>query len=142
MTQRSADPWILILAGGRGTRFWPASRRLRPKHVLPLLGSEGINLLQATVGRARDITPSERIFIITAEEQESVVAAACKRGKAIFCEKPLAHTATDARAIARLVKTAGVKTKAAELLGLSFRQFRYKLSKHALSDSSRVKVSE
>jgi UDP-N-acetylglucosamine 3-dehydrogenase len=37
-----------------------------------------------------------------------VVAAACNRGKAIFCEKPLAHTATDARAIARLVKAAGV----------------------------------
>jgi two-component system, NtrC family, response regulator PilR len=41
-----------------------------------------------------------------------------------------------------LVKTAGVKTKAAELLGLSFRQFRYKLSKHALSDSSRTRERE
>ncbi|HCP45563.1 MAG TPA: hypothetical protein DIU15_05955, partial [Deltaproteobacteria bacterium] len=71
-------PWVLILAGGRGTRFWPASRRLRPKHVLPLLGAEGETLLQATVDRAGEITSADRVFIITAEEQQSVVVGACE----------------------------------------------------------------
>ena len=37
-----------------------------------------------------------------------------------------------------LESSGGVKTKAAELLGLSFRQFRYKLSKYALSERTRV----
>ena len=32
--------YALILAGGSGTRFWPASRRLHPKQLLPLAGDE------------------------------------------------------------------------------------------------------
>jgi len=88
-------PWVLILAGGRGTRFWPASRRLRPKHVLPLLGEEGQSLLQATIDRAGTITSNDRIFIITAEEQESVVVAACEglEGENIIVEPEPRNTA-------------------------------------------------
>ncbi|MFQ5654661.1 MAG: sugar phosphate nucleotidyltransferase, partial [Planctomycetota bacterium] len=38
---------VLIMAGGAGTRFWPLSRRLRPKQFLPLVGER--SLLQETV---------------------------------------------------------------------------------------------
>ncbi len=67
------QPWVLILAGGSGTRFWPASRREQPKHVLPGLGGEGRSLLQATIDRVLPLTRPERIFVMTAADQAKVV---------------------------------------------------------------------
>ena len=66
-------PWILILAGGSGTRFWPASRRDRPKHVLPGLGGEGKSLLQATIERVMPLTRPERVFVLTSADQLEIV---------------------------------------------------------------------
>ncbi|MCZ2149448.1 MAG: NTP transferase domain-containing protein [Bryobacterales bacterium] len=53
----------LILAGGRGTRFWPRSRRAKAKQVLPFFG-EG-SLIQQTVRRLRPVLPPERIWVLT-----------------------------------------------------------------------------
>ncbi len=54
----------VIMAGGSGTRFWPASRARRPKQFLPL-GGDGRSLLQAAVDRCRGLVPSDRIWIVT-----------------------------------------------------------------------------
>ena len=61
-------PWILVLAGGGGTRLWPMSRRRQPKQFLPLCAG-GETLLQATVRRLLPIAPIERILIVTAAPQ-------------------------------------------------------------------------
>jgi mannose-1-phosphate guanylyltransferase len=54
----------LIIAGGRGTRFWPASREARPK---PLFSVEGKrSLLADTVARLHPLIPRERIFVLVA----------------------------------------------------------------------------
>ncbi len=53
----------LILAGGRGTRFWPRSRRARAKQVLKFFGER--SLIQQTVDRLRPVLPPERIWILT-----------------------------------------------------------------------------
>jgi len=53
----------LILAGGRGTRFWPRSRTKTPKQLLRFLGER--SLLQETVDRLRPVIPPERIWILT-----------------------------------------------------------------------------
>jgi mannose-1-phosphate guanylyltransferase len=53
----------LILAGGRGTRFWPSSRRSRAKQVLNFFGER--TLIQQTVDRLRPLLPPERIWIMT-----------------------------------------------------------------------------
>lgn len=55
----------LILAGGRGTRFWPRSRRARAKQVLSLLGER--TLIQQTVDRLRPVIAPERIWVLTNE---------------------------------------------------------------------------
>ena len=55
----------VILAGGSGTRFWPASRRARPKQLLALGPAHDINLIGATVRRLSDICPPQRILIST-----------------------------------------------------------------------------
>src|SRR5271168_2496906 len=53
----------LILAGGRGTRFWPRSRRAQAKQVLKFFGDR--SLIQQTVDRLRPVIPPERIWVLT-----------------------------------------------------------------------------
>ena len=53
----------VIMAGGSGTRFWPASRIHRPKQLLPLMG--GLSLLRATFQRVRPMVPDERVWVVT-----------------------------------------------------------------------------
>src|SRR6266851_5265174 len=53
----------LILAGGRGTRFWPRSRKARAKQVLSFDGDR--SLIQQTVDRLRPVLAPERIWILT-----------------------------------------------------------------------------
>src|SRR5438876_2681417 len=55
----------LILAGGRGTRFWPRSRRKSAKQVLRFMGQR--SLIQQTVDRLKPVLPPERIWILTNE---------------------------------------------------------------------------
>jgi mannose-1-phosphate guanylyltransferase len=57
--------YAVILAGGAGTRFWPASRQLTPKQFLPLGPDPEEPLLRATVRRLLPICPPERILIAT-----------------------------------------------------------------------------
>ena len=52
----------VIMAGGRGTRFWPLSREARPKQLLKILGDS--SMLQMTVDRLRKISFVEEIYII------------------------------------------------------------------------------
>ena len=66
---------VVIMAGGRGERFWPQSRRLKPKHLLPIVGDKPM-LLQ-TVERIRDWIPPERIWIITNTDQVEAVRSLC-----------------------------------------------------------------
>ncbi len=58
-----AHAYAVILAGGSGTRFWPLSRRDRPKQLLRLFGSE--TLLEQTVRRLDGLIPAERIYVFT-----------------------------------------------------------------------------
>ncbi len=51
------------MAGGRGTRFWPRSRRTRAKQVLRVLGER--SLIQETFARLRPLIPPERFWVIT-----------------------------------------------------------------------------
>ncbi|QAA34744.1 mannose-1-phosphate guanylyltransferase [Clostridium manihotivorum] len=61
----------LIMAGGKGTRFWPLSTEDKPKQFLNLLGDE--TMIQMTVNRIKPLIPLERIFICTGERYVSLV---------------------------------------------------------------------
>lgn len=58
--------FAVIMAGGRGTRFWPRSRRRRAKQVLRIFGER--SLIQQTVDRLRTLVPAERIWVITNQD--------------------------------------------------------------------------
>jgi mannose-1-phosphate guanylyltransferase len=60
---------VLIIAGGRGTRFWPASREARPK---PLFSIDGkTSLLADTIARHVPLVPRERIFVLVAAAHQT-----------------------------------------------------------------------
>jgi len=88
-----ATPYILILAGGSGTRFWPLSRNSKPKQLLDLFGTG--TLLNQTIDRLEGLAPKENIFILTNQLQidevrrlaadlppENIVAEPAKRDTA------------------------------------------------------------
>jgi mannose-1-phosphate guanylyltransferase len=82
MPGKRLDVHAVILAGGRGTRFWPRSRTRTPKQLLNIVGTE--TMLEQTVARLRPIIPAERIWTVTNTEQSKEVsrqlpAAARKR---------------------------------------------------------------
>lgn len=64
----------VIMAGGAGTRFWPLSRRTRPKQLLPL-GPDHESLLSATVRRIGPHIPPERTWIVTSTSLADAVRA-------------------------------------------------------------------
>ncbi len=64
----------MILAGGSGTRLWPASRKSRPKQFLPFAPG-GQSLLAAAVARGRAVA-GERVVVVTAESQAEATLAA------------------------------------------------------------------
>lgn len=65
--------FCVIMAGGRGTRFWPLSRRLRPKQLLPL-GSER-SLLRDTFDRIEPLVGADRVLVVTSADQAEMTAA-------------------------------------------------------------------
>ncbi|MGH4052326.1 MAG: mannose-1-phosphate guanylyltransferase [Clostridium sp.] len=61
----------LIMAGGKGTRFWPLSTDEKPKQFVKLLGEE--TMIQMTINRIKDLIPEERIFVVTALDYVDLV---------------------------------------------------------------------
>ena len=58
--------YAVIMAGGRGERFWPLSSKTLPKPFLPLL--KGKTMIQETVERTKLLMPEERIFIVLSRD--------------------------------------------------------------------------
>ena len=67
----SNNNYVIIMAGGRGERFWPVSREKTPKQLLTLLGER--SFLQQAVDRVLPIVPAKNIFVITNEVQAAAV---------------------------------------------------------------------
>src|ERR1700687_1388524 len=67
MAKEKLPVHAVILAGGRGTRFWPRSRTRTPKQLINIVGRS--TMLQQTVGRLRPFIPPDRIWTVTNDEQ-------------------------------------------------------------------------
>jgi mannose-1-phosphate guanylyltransferase len=78
---------VVILAGGAGERFWPRSRRKRPKPFLELV--DGRSLLEATLLRAQRITSPDRVWIVCGQEH----AAALRKHAGLLASRVLVEPA-------------------------------------------------
>ncbi len=71
MKERGLTAHAVILAGGRGTRFWPRSRTRTPKQLLNIVGKK--TMLEQTVERLKPIFPAARMWTVTNAEQAKAV---------------------------------------------------------------------
>ncbi len=67
-----SNRYVIIMAGGVGSRFWPLSRSEKPKQFLDILGT-GESLIQQTFRRFKSICPTENIFVVTSAEHKELV---------------------------------------------------------------------
>lgn len=69
------DRYVVIMAGGKGERFWPESRLRRPKQLLPIAGDQP--MLVQTIERLPGLVPKENVLVLTNREQIDAVRAVC-----------------------------------------------------------------
>ncbi len=67
----------VIMAGGRGERFWPLSSESRPKQLLPITSTR--SMLQVTIDRIEDFIPIERTLIVAGTNLKEPIVAQCER---------------------------------------------------------------
>jgi mannose-1-phosphate guanylyltransferase len=125
------------MAGGSGERFWPLSRKAKPKHLVPLLSE--LTLLEQTVKRVEHAIPSSQIFVLTnaaqiagcrevlkhlkpgqfiAEPEKRDTAPACALGTALVrrLDPEAVVVFLPADALIKDAKTFGAQLKAASAL--------------------------
>jgi len=71
MPEQKLSLHAVILAGGRGTRFWPRSRTRTPKQLLTIVGES--SMLEQTVARLRPLIPPQRLWSVTNAEQATAL---------------------------------------------------------------------
>ncbi len=92
----------VILAGGRGTRFWPLSRAAHPKQLLDLTGQG--SLLALTLERLEPLIPPERQWILTSADLADAVAEQAPRvPRAQIIGEPVGRNTAPAVALAALL---------------------------------------
>ncbi|MFI5391866.1 MAG: mannose-1-phosphate guanylyltransferase [Bacteriovoracales bacterium] len=69
--------FCLVMAGGKGTRFWPESTSKKPKQYLSFLGNK--SLLTSSLIRVEGLIPKENRYVVTLKEQEKY-AMECSKG--------------------------------------------------------------
>lgn len=89
--------WAVIMAGGYGERFWPMSRRKRPKQLLPIVGDK--TMIQQTVDRLRPLIANARIVVVTNREQAPLVRKQLPWAKHVIAE-PLGRNTAPCIALA------------------------------------------
>jgi mannose-1-phosphate guanylyltransferase len=95
----------LILAGGRGERFWPWSRPGQPKQLLPLAGEA--SMLEATLARLDGIVPPATTWILTSPDLAPAITALVGARARVVAEPAGRNTAPAVGLAALLAEAAG-----------------------------------
>lgn len=126
--------YIVVMAGGVGTRFWPYSRNSRPKQFLDVLGT-GKTLLQSTYDRFLPLCPKENILVVTSDEHAAITQEQLPELNAsqILCEPMRRNTAPciayAAHKIAKLNPEAVMVVSPSDHLILNENDFQQTISK-------------
>jgi mannose-1-phosphate guanylyltransferase len=96
---RNSNFYPVVLAGGRGTRFWPLSRKKRAKQLLALDGKQ--TMIQQTVSRLLPFAPAKKFWVITNEDlRPTVVEQLPKLPKAQVLAEPVGRNTAPAIGLA------------------------------------------
>jgi mannose-1-phosphate guanylyltransferase len=96
---KSSNFYPVILAGGRGTRFWPLSRRKRAKQLLALDGKQ--TMIQQTVARLLPLAPARRFWVVTNEDSRPAILKQLLRlPKAQILSEPVGRNSAPAIGLA------------------------------------------
>jgi mannose-1-phosphate guanylyltransferase len=71
------ENFVVVIAGGAGTRFWPAGRAARPKQLLPIASER--TMLAETIDRSSPLAPPSNTFVITTRLQAEATRRECAR---------------------------------------------------------------
>lgn len=85
--------YVVLMAGGIGTRFWPYSRNAKPKQYLDVLGT-GKTLIQSTYDRFAPLCPKENILIVTNEELADITKEQLQLGDEQVLVEPMRKNTT------------------------------------------------
>src|ERR1700752_3939314 len=92
----------VILAGGRGTRFWPLSRKRCAKQLLALDGKQ--TMIQQTVARLSPLAPAKKFWIITNQDlRPAILQQLRKLPKAQVVAEPVGRNTAPAIGLAALL---------------------------------------
>jgi mannose-1-phosphate guanylyltransferase len=104
----------VILAGGRGTRFWPLSRKRRAKQLLALDGKQ--TMIQQTVSRLLPLAPAKRFWIITNEDSQRELSGQVPRlSKQQIIAEPVGRNTAPAIGLAAFIL---MQTDPAAVIGM------------------------
>ena len=102
MAKTKSNFYPVILAGGRGTRFWPLSRKRRAKQLLALDGKQ--TMIQQTVSRLLPLAPAKHFWIITNEDSQREIARQIPRlGKPQIIAEPAGRNTAPAIGLAAFI---------------------------------------
>ncbi len=108
MTSTLAPTWVVVLAGGVGSRFWPLSTPECPKQFLPLLTDQP--MLRDTLDRLASVAPAHRTMVLTNAELAAGVAR-------IAPELPSAHILAEPRPAGTAAALAWAASRIAAIAG-------------------------
>jgi mannose-1-phosphate guanylyltransferase len=91
VSAKRIEAHAVILAGGRGTRFWPRSRTRTPKQLLNIVGES--TMIEQTVERLAPLFPASRTWVVTNTEQAAAVRAQMPRAAHVLSEPTGRNTA-------------------------------------------------
>src|ERR1700730_13697389 len=98
----SSNFYPVILAGGRGTRFWPLSRKRRAKQLLALDGSQ--TMIQQTVSRLLPLAPARRFWIISNKDsRREIVRQTPRPRRPQIIAEPVGRNTAPAIGLAALI---------------------------------------
>ena len=98
----SANFYPVILAGGRGTRFWPLSRKKRAKQLLALDGAQ--TMIQQTVGRLAPVAAAKQFWVVTNDDlRPEIVRQLGRLKKDQIIAEPVARNTAPAIGLAAFI---------------------------------------
>ena len=92
--EMNRDYYVVIMAGGVGTRFWPMSTSVCPKQFIDVMGT-GRTMIQQTFDRFREFCPTENVFVVTGGAYKDLVLKQLPelRPDRVLCEPHRKNTA-------------------------------------------------